>query len=72
MANNQVIFFEGVVLENLPNALFRIKLEDERAILCYLAGKMRRNWVRLLPGDKVRCELTPYDDSRGRIVAKLK
>lgn len=64
-----VIVVEGTVTENLPNTLFRVKLEDsERVILCYLSGKMRKNYIKILPGDKVRIELTPYDLDRGRIV----
>jgi translation initiation factor IF-1 len=66
---DNVIVVEGAVTENLPNTLFRVKLDDsERVILCYLSGKMRKNYIKILPGDKVRIELTPYDLNRGRIV----
>jgi len=66
---DNVIVVEGTVTENLPNTLFRVKLDDsERVILCYLSGKMRKNYIKILPGDKVRIELTPYDLNRGRIV----
>lgn len=63
------IIVEGEVLENLPNTLFRVKIDQsEKVILCYLSGKMRKNYIKILPGDKVRVELTPYDLDRGRIV----
>lgn len=58
----------GVVLEALPNTLFRVKLEDGNVLLCYLAGKMRIHYVRVMPGDRVRVETTPYDSAKGRIV----
>ena len=64
---------EGVVIENLPSALFRVKLdEDGRHILAHLSGKMRIHYIKVLPGDRVRLEMTPYDDSKGRIVHRLK
>lgn len=65
---------EGLVVENLPNTLFRVKLEPryhEKMILCYLSGKMRKNYIKILPGDKVRIEMTPYDLEKGRIVYRL-
>jgi len=69
---DNVVLLEGSVVENLPNTLFRVKLADsERVILCYLSGKMRKNYIKILPGDKVRLELTPYDLNRGRIVYRL-
>ena len=58
---------EGVVSESLPNTLFRVKLPDNRIILCHLSGKMRINYIRILPGDKVKIEMTPYDLTKGRI-----
>lgn len=67
-----VTLVEGVVIENLPNTMFRVKLADDQLVLGYLAGRMRRNYIRLLPGDRVRVEMTPYDATRGRIVFKLK
>lgn len=67
-----VTLVEGVVLENLPNTMFRVKLTDESIVLGYLAGRMRRNYIRLLPGDRVRVEMTQYDTTRGRIVFKIK
>ncbi len=70
---DNVTLIEGEVIENLPNTLFRIKLNDsEKIILCYLSGKMRKNYIKILPGDKVRMEITPYDLNRGRIVYRIK
>lgn len=67
------IEIEGTVLENLPNARFRVKLEDsESEILAHVSGKMRMNYIRILPGDKVRVELSPYDLTMGRIVYRYR
>lgn len=63
---------EGVVTETLPNTLFRVKLPDGRILLCHLSGKMRLNYIRILPGDKVKVEMTPYDLTKGRIIYRLK
>lgn len=65
---------EGVVLENLPNARFRVKLDegDNMELLAHVSGKMRMNYIRILPGDRVRVELSPYDLTRGRIVYRYK
>lgn len=63
---------EGRIVDPLPNALFRVRLDDGREVLAHVGGRLRMNIVRLLPGDRVRVELTPYDDGRGRIVAKLR
>lgn len=63
---------EGEVLEALPNTLFRVKLADGRTVLCHLSGKMRMNYIRILPGDKVKLEMTPYDQTKGRIVYRYK
>ncbi|MBI4058408.1 translation initiation factor IF-1 [Candidatus Gottesmanbacteria bacterium] len=63
---------EGVVSESLPNTLFRVKLVDGRVVLCHLSGKMRINYIRLMPGDKVRLEMTPYDLTKGRITYRIK
>lgn len=66
---NDAIIVEGEVIENLPNTLFRVKLhQSEKILLCYLSGKMRKNYIKILPGDKVRIEITPYDPDRGRII----
>lgn len=66
------IYQEGVVLENLPSTLFKVKLDDGREILAHLSGKMRLYHIKVLPGDKVRVEMTPYDETKGRIVHRLK
>jgi len=63
---------EGVVTEALPNTMFRVKLEDGRIVLCHLSGKMRRYHIKVMPGDKVKLEMTPYDEKRGRIVYRQK
>ncbi len=66
------IVVEGEVIENLPNTLFRVKVKDsDKMILCYLSGKMRKHYIKILPGDKVRIEITPYDLDRGRIVYRI-
>ncbi len=72
MAHQGTTEFEGVVLENLPNTMFKIELSDGRVVLCTLSGKMRMNYIKILPGDKVRVEMTPYDDTKGRIVYRSK
>lgn len=72
MAHQGTQEFDGVVLENLPNTLFRVKLNDGREVLCTLSGKMRMNHIRILPGDKVRVEMTEYDNTKGRIVYRAK
>lgn len=66
------MFQEGTVLENLPSTIFRVKLDDGREILAHLSGKMRLHFIKVLPGDKVRVEMTPYDETKGRIVHRLK
>ena len=63
---------EGVVEESLPNTLFRVKIPDGRLVLCHLSGKMRINFIKILPGDKVKIEITPYDMARGRITFRVK
>ncbi len=64
--------FQGEVLENLPNAFFRIRLADGREVLGYLAGKMRLHHIRILPGDKVEVEMTPYDKDKARITYRVR
>ncbi len=64
------IKIDGVVTEALPNTMFRVELEDGRLVLTTLIGKMRRRYIRVFPGDKVKVEMTPYDKERGRIVYK--
>ncbi len=63
---------EGEVAETLPNTLFRVKLPNGRIVLCHLSGKMRLNFIRLMPGDRVKIEMTPYDATKGRIVYRLR
>ena len=72
MAKDDVIQFEGEVLEALPNTMFRVKLESGHTVLCHMSGKMRMNNIRILPGDKVTVEMTPYDLNKGRIVFRAK
>ena len=62
-----VIELEGTIIESMPNAMFRVKLENDHEILAHISGKIRKNFIRILPGDKVKVEMTPYDLSRGRI-----
>ena len=71
MKTKNVSLVEGSVSAALPNTMFRVALSDGRIILATLTGKMRRNYVRIFPGDRVRVEMTPYDEARGRIVFKL-
>lgn len=66
------IYMEGTVLENLPSTLFRVRLDDGREILAHLSGRMRLHLIKVLPGDRVRVEMTPYDETKGRIVHRLK
>ena len=63
---------EGVVIESLPNTMFRVKIDNQKIVLCHLAGKMRINYIKVMPGDRVTVELTPYDETRGRIVYRYK
>ncbi len=72
MAHQGSIELDGVVKESLPNTLFRVELENGQIILCHLSGKMRMNFIKILPGDKVRVEVTPYDKTKGRIVYRGK
>ncbi|MCQ2744012.1 MAG: translation initiation factor IF-1 [bacterium] len=67
-----VIEIEGTVLESMPNAMFRVKLENDHEILAHISGKIRKNFIRILPGDRVKVEMTPYDLSKGRITFRLK
>jgi len=72
MAHQGNIEVEGVVSECLPNTLFRVKLPNGHIILCHLSGKMRLNFIRIMPGDKVKVEVTPYDSTKGRITYRVK
>lgn len=72
MTHQGAFEIEGVVTETLPNTLFRVKLPDGRIILAHLSGKMRINYIQILPGDKVKLEMTPYDLTKGRITYRMK
>lgn len=72
MAKEELIETEGTVLEALPNAMFRVALENGHEVLAHVSGKMRMHFIRILPGDKVKLELSPYDLSRGRITFRFK
>lgn len=72
VSSTESVILEGEVIENLPNTLFRIKLKEvDKIVLCYLSGKMRKHYIKILPGDKVRVEITPYDPDRGRIIYRI-
>lgn len=71
MAKSQPIEVEGVVTEALPNAMFRVQLENGHVILCVASGKMRKNYIKIIVGDSVRVEISPYDLSKGRIITRL-
>jgi translation initiation factor IF-1 len=66
------IVLEGTIIESLPNAMFKVELENGHTVLGHISGKMRRHYIRILPGDKVQVELTPYDLTRGRITYRYK
>lgn len=72
MAAKERIYKEGVVQEALPSTLFRVRLDEGKEILAHLSGRMRLHFIRVLPGDRVRVELSPYDETKGRIVHRLK
>lgn len=72
MTHQGAIEVEGIVRESLPNTLFRVELSDGRIVLCHLSGKLRMNYIKILPGDRVRVETTPYDETKGRITYRLK
>jgi translation initiation factor IF-1 len=72
MAKEELLEFPGVVTELLPNATFRVKLENEHEIIAHTAGRMRKNRIRVLAGDKVLVEMTPYDLTKGRITYRFK
>jgi translation initiation factor IF-1 len=72
MSKEDLIEFAGTVIEILPNAMFRVKLENEHVVLAHTSGKMRKNRIRVLAGDKVTVEVTPYDLSKGRITFRQK
>lgn len=72
MAKEEQIEMEGTVMETLPNTMFRVQLENGHTILAHISGKMRKNYIRILTGDKVTVEMTPYDLSKGRITFRHK
>ena len=72
MTRDDVIEVEGRVIENLPNAMFRVELDNGHKILAHISGKMRMHYIRILPGDRVLVEISPYDLTRGRIVYRYK
>lgn len=72
MPKDDIIEVEGIVIDALPNAIFKVKLENDHEILAHISGKLRMNYIRILPGDKVTVELSPYDLTRGRITWRNK
>lgn len=72
MPKEENIEVEGIIVETLPNAKFRVKLENGQVILAYISGKMRMHFIKILPGDKVTVELSPYDLTKGRITYRFK
>ncbi len=72
MSKEESIEVEGTVVEPLPNAMFRVKLDNEHVVLAHISGKMRKYYIRILPGDRVTVELSPYDLTRGRITYRAK
>ena len=72
MSKADVIEVEGTVVEKLPNAMFKVELENKHVILAHISGKLRMNFIRILPGDKVTVEMSPYDLTRGRITWRSK
>ncbi|MBU1523266.1 MAG: translation initiation factor IF-1 [Candidatus Omnitrophica bacterium] len=72
MAKEEAIRVEGEIVETLPNAMFRVKLDNDHKVLAHVAGKMRMHFIKILPGDKVKLELSPYDLTKGRIVYRYK
>ncbi len=72
LSKQDLIEMEGTVTESLPNAMFRVDLDNGFNVLAHISGKIRRNYIKILEGDRVKCELTPYDLSKGRITYRLK
>ena len=72
MSKNDVIEIEGKVVEKLPNAMFRVELENGHRVLAHISGKLRQNFIKILPGDKVTMEMSPYDLTKARIVWRAK
>jgi len=72
LSKEEAIELEATVVESLPNAVFRVALENKHQVLAHISGKMRKNFIRILPGDRVLVEVTPYDLTRGRIIYRFK
>ncbi|MCP4969397.1 MULTISPECIES: translation initiation factor IF-1 [Arcobacteraceae] len=72
MAKDDVIVIDGKVIEALPNAMFRVELDNGHVVLCHISGKMRMHYIKILPGDKVKVEITPYSLDKGRITHRYK
>ena len=72
MSKQDVIEVEGIVLESLPNAMFKVELQNKHVILAHVSGKLRMNYIRIVPGDKVKIEMSPYDLTKGRITWRSK
>lgn len=72
MAKEEVITVEGTVVEALPNTMFRVELANEHVVLAHVSGKMRMHFIKILPGDRVTLEISPYDPTKGRIVYRYK
>lgn len=72
MEKEKAIELEGIVLEPLPNAMFKVKLENDHEVLAHISGKMRKFYIRILPGDKVKIEMSPYDLTKGRITYRYR
>lgn len=72
MSKDDIIQLKGVVLESLPNAMFKVELENKHVVLAHISGKMRKHFIRILPGDEVTIEMSPYDLTKGRIVYRYK
>ncbi len=71
MPKEEAIQVEGTVVESLPNAMFRVELDNKHKVLAHISGKLRMHYIRILPGDRVRLELSPYDLTQGRIVRRI-
>jgi translation initiation factor IF-1 len=72
MAKEELIEVEGTILESLPNAMFKVELDNGHNVLAHISGKIRMHFIRILPGDRVKLELSPYDLNRGRIIYRVK
>jgi len=72
MSKEEQIEFDGVVVETLPNTMFRVKLENDHVVIAHISGKMRKHYIRILTGDNVKVEMSPYDLSKGRITYRVR